>query len=87
MADKKQDVDDVSADAASADTHALREQQKRLRLSSGPMNMKEFDTWTLVNHHRAIVYLLSCLAGVEVWGTDKTSTFHMEGRLLESYRR
>ena len=78
-----------TAGASSADNHAFQEQKKRLRLTSpeNEINMDEFKEWTFSNHHRSIVHLLSCLAGIEVWTTSKTSKFNLEQRLIESYRR
>ena len=73
----------------SAEKHALQEQKKRLRLScaKSDIDLDELNNWSLVNHHRAIYYLLSCVAGIEVWCTGKTTKRNLEQRLLESYCR
>ena len=88
MANDTSEVEDL-AGVVSADNHALREQKRRLRLHSceTDITMDEVETWTIANHHRAVVHLLCCLAGVEVWLTAKTSTFHLEQRLMEAYTR
>ena len=81
--------EDEGLGAVSAANHAFLEQKKRLRLTSSEsdIGMGELNDWTIVNHHRAIMHLLSCLAGVEVWTTSKTSNFHVEQRMLEAYGR
>ena len=37
-------------------------------------------------HHRAIVYLLTCLAGCEVWSTSKTTIGEIEYKIFASYK-
>ena len=59
--------EDEGLGVVSAVNHAFLEQKKiQLTSAENDIGMGELNEWTIVNHHRAIMYLLSCLAGVEV---------------------
>ena len=72
-----------------ADVHQSFESQ-RLRLvcpnHKDKINIKQLEALTFEAHHRAVVYLLICVAGSEVWCKDNR-TAGREDRMLNAYKK
>ena len=65
----------------------LSEQKQRLRLKSAKHDdLGDLTYWATTRHHRAIVCLLTCLAGAEIWETKKGSKAQREDRFWAAYK-
>ena len=80
----------LSPSDSAEDDPILEEQKQRLRLvcpkHEEQIHIDNLEQWKYNNHHRAIVHLLVCLAGSEIWCTDKTSTEGREDRMVKAYK-
>ena len=74
-----------------ADVHSItKEHNRQLRLvcpNHKEININRLEKWKLQNHHRAIVNLLLCLAGSEVWSSAPNTKAGREDRILIAYKR
>ena len=74
-----------------ADVHSVtKEHNRQLRLvcpNHKEININRLEKWKLQNHHRAIVNLLLCLAGSEVWSSAPNTKAGREDRILIAYKR
>ena len=72
-----------------ADVHQSFESQ-RLRLvcpnHKDKINIKQLEALKFEAHHRAVVYLLVCVAGSEVWCKDDRLSGR-DDRMLDAYKR
>ena len=68
----------------------FKEQKRRLRLvcpkHPEDIHIENLEQWTFKNHHRAIVHLLVCLAGTEIWCSDKTTIEGRQVRMMKAYK-
>ena len=77
-----------SDESGPVDVHQVFKQRLRLVCPNhkDKINIKQLEDLTFTAHHRAVVYLLVCVAGSEVWCKDDRPAGR-DDRMLDAYKR